>query len=241
MKETTGIIPVRYASQRFPGKPLALILGKPMIQWVYEGAKQSTHLQNLIIATDDRRIYQACQEFGADVRMTSVHHVSGTERVAEIARSLSSSYIINIQGDEPLIRAEMIDALIAEMWDEDTPMATLAIKVTDRSLLEDSNTVKVVTDTKGYALYFSRSPIPSQPVDDFYQHIGVYSYRRDFLLEMCQWSPSRLEQAERLEQLRVLENGHKIKVIITHFPTLSVDTPEDIIRVERYFAKDHHD
>lgn len=241
MKETTGIIPVRYASQRFPGKPLALILGKPMIQWVYEGAKQSTHLQNLIIATDDRRIYQACQEFGADVRMTSVQHVSGTERVAEIARSLSSSYIINIQGDEPLIRAEMIDALIAEMWDEDTPMATLAIKVTDRSLLEDSNTVKVVTDTKGYALYFSRSPIPSQPVDDFYQHIGVYSYRRDFLLEMCQWSSSRLEQAERLEQLRVLENGHKIKVIITHFPTLSVDTPEDIIRVERYFAKDHHD
>jgi 3-deoxy-manno-octulosonate cytidylyltransferase (CMP-KDO synthetase) len=212
-----------------------------MIQWVYEGAKQATHLQQLIIATDDRRIYEACQEFGADVRMTSPQHDTGTERVAEIARSLSSPTIINIQGDEPLIRAEIVDALIAAMGDEDTPMATVAIKVNDRSLLEDSNTVKVVTDNKGYALYFSRSPIPSQPADDFYQHIGLYGYRRDFLLEMCQWPPSRLEQEEHLEQLRVLENGYKIKVVVTHFPTLSVDTPEDIIRVEHYFTKDHHD
>lgn len=212
-----------------------------MIQWVYERAKQSTLLQNLVIATDDRRIYQACQEFGADVRMTSAQHISGTERVAEIARSLSSSTIINIQGDEPLVRAEMIDALISAVGNENTPMATLAIKVNDRSLLEDANTVKVVTDTKGYALYFSRSPIPSQPADEFYQHVGLYGYRRDFLLEMCQWLPSRLEQEERLEQLRVLEKGHKIKVILTPFPTLSVDTPEDIIKVENYLTKDHHD
>ena len=212
-----------------------------MIQWVYEGVKKSTNLQKLMIATDDRRIYEACQEFGADVRMTSPQHVSGTERVAEVARSLSSSHIINIQGDEPLIRAEIVDALISTMLKEDTPMATLAIKVDDLSLLEDSNTVKVVTDTKGYALYFSRSPIPFQPANYFYQHIGLYGYRRDFLLEMCQWPPSRLEQEERLEQLRVLENGHKIKVIFTHYQTLSVDTPEDIIRVENFLKKEHHD
>jgi 3-deoxy-manno-octulosonate cytidylyltransferase (CMP-KDO synthetase) len=241
LKETIGVIPVRYASLRFPGKPIAQILGKPMIQWVYEAAKQSTHLHHLIIATDDRRIHETCQEFGADVRMTSSQHISGTERVAEVARSLSSPYIINIQGDEPLVRAEMIDSVISAMWDEDTPMATLAIRVNDPSLLEDSNTVKVVTDQKGHALYFSRSPIPYHPSEYFHQHIGLYGYQRDFLLEMCQWPPSRLEQEEKLEQLRVLENGHRIKVVFTHFSTLSVDTPQDIIRVENYLIKDQHD
>ncbi len=241
MKETTGIIPARYSSQRFPGKPLASVLGKPMIQWVYERAKQSTNLQNLVIATDDRRIYEACQEFGADVRMTSPHHLSGTERIAEVARSLSSSHILNIQGDEPLVRAEIVDALISAMRDEDTPMATLATRVNDLSLLDDPNTVKVVTDKRGYALYFSRSPLPFQSSDYFYQHIGLYGYQREFLLEMCQWPPSRLEQEEKLEQLRVLENGYPIKVVFTHFSTLSVDEPEDIIRVENVLKKDHHD
>lgn len=208
-----------------------------MIQWVYEGARRSTKLQNLIIATDNKGIYEACQEFGADVRMTSPHHISGTERVAEIARSLSSPYIINIQGDEPLVRAETIDALISAMWDEDVPMATLATQVNDLSLLDDPNIVKVVTDQGGYALYFSRSPLPFQSSDYFYQHIGIYGYRRDFLLEMCQWPPSRLEQEEKLEQLRVLEKGQRVKVVITHFSTLSVDEPQDIIRVENFLKK----
>jgi len=241
LKEVTGIIPVRYASQRFPGKPLASILGKPMIQWVYERAQKSTFLQNLIIATDDKRIYETCQEFGADVRMTSPGHVSGTERVAEIAKTLSSPYIINIQGDEPLVRTEMIDALISAILQEGIPMATLAIKVENLSLLEDQNIVKVVTDKQGYALYFSRSPLPFQSSDYFFQHIGIYGYRRDFLLDMCQWPPSRLEQEEKLEQLRVLENGHRVKVVFTHFSTLSVDTPQDIIKVENFMKKEPHD
>jgi 3-deoxy-manno-octulosonate cytidylyltransferase (CMP-KDO synthetase) len=237
LKEVTGIIPVRYASLRFPGKPLASILGKPMVQWVYERALKSTYLQKLIIATDDKRIYEACQEFGADVRMTSPRHVSGTERVAEIAEALSSPYIINIQGDEPLIRAEMIDALISAMLQEEAHMATLAIKVNNLSLIKNPNIVKVVTDKQGYALYFSRSPLPFQSSDYFFQHIGIYGYKRDFLLDMCQWPPSRLEQEEKLEQLRVLENGHRIKVVFTHFSTLSVDTPQDIIMVENLMKK----
>jgi 3-deoxy-manno-octulosonate cytidylyltransferase (CMP-KDO synthetase) len=212
-----------------------------MIQWVYERAQKSTFLQSLIVATDDTRIYEVCQEFGADVRMTSPRHVSGTERVAEVAESLSSPYIINIQGDEPLIRAEMIDTLVSAMKQDEAPMATLAIKVHDLSLCEDKNIVKVVTDQQGYALYFSRSPLPFQPSDYFFQHIGIYGYRRDFLLEMCQWPPSRLEEEEKLEQLRVLENGHNIKVVFTHFSTLSVDTPQDIIRVENFMKKEQYD
>jgi len=184
-----------------------------MIQWVYERAQKSTHLQNLIIATENKRIYDKCQEFGADVR----------------------------KGDEPLVRAEMIDALISAMLQEETPMATLAIKIDDLSLLEDQNIVKVVTDKQGYALYFSRSPLPFQSSDYFFQHIGIYGYRRDFLLDMCQWPPSRLEQEEKLEQLRALENGHRVKVVFTHFSTLSVDTPQDIIMVEDFMKKEHHD
>jgi 3-deoxy-manno-octulosonate cytidylyltransferase (CMP-KDO synthetase) len=216
-------------------------MGKPMIQWVYERAQKSNYLQNLIIATDDKRIYEGCQEFGADVRMTSPRHVSGTERVAEVAESLSSPFIINIQGDEPLIRPEMIDDLISALKQGETSMATLAIKVDDLSLLEDQNIVKVVTDQKGMALYFSRSPLPFQSSDYFFQHIGIYGYRRDFLLEMCRWPPSRLEQEEKLEQLRVLENGHNIKVVFTHFSTLSVDTPQDIIMVENFMKKEQYD
>lgn len=212
-----------------------------MIQWVYERAQKSTHLQDLIIATDDKRIYDICQEFGADVRMTSSHHVSGTERVAEVAETLSSPYIINIQGDEPLVRAEMIDALISAMVDEETPVATLAIKVEDLSHIENPNIVKVVTDKQGNALYFSRSPLPFQSSDYFYQHIGIYGYRRDFLLDMRRWPPSRLEKEEKLEQLRVLENGYRVKVVFTHISTLSVDTPQDIIMVENFMKKEQYD
>jgi 3-deoxy-manno-octulosonate cytidylyltransferase (CMP-KDO synthetase) len=241
LKDVTGIIPARYRSQRFPGKPLALILGKPMIQWVYERAQKSNYLQKLIIATDDDRIYEACQEFGADVRMTSPSHVSGTERVAEVAESLSSPYIINIQGDEPLIRPEMLDDLISAMKEDEIPMVTLATRVINLALLEDQNIVKVVTDRKGLALYFSRSPLPFQSSDYFFRHIGIYGYTKDFLLEMCQWPPSRLEQEEKLEQLRVLENGYNIKVVFTHFSTLSVDTPQDIIMVENLMKKEQYD
>jgi 3-deoxy-manno-octulosonate cytidylyltransferase (CMP-KDO synthetase) len=226
---------------RFPGKPLARILKKPMIQWVYEQAQESTQLKELIVATDDQRIYDECLKFNADVRMTSPHHNSGTDRVAEIAATLTTPLVINIQGDEPLLRAEMIDALITAMSEEDVLMATLATKVVDLTRLEDKNIVKVVTDRYGFALYFSRSPLPFQSSDFFYQHIGIYGYRRDFLIDMCQWPPSKLEQEEKLEQLRVLENGYKIKIVFTPFSTLSVDTPQDIIRVENLLMKGHHD
>lgn len=237
MKKATGIIPARYHSARFPGKPLALIKGKPMIQRVYERAKTAECLTRLIIATDDERIFKTCKAFGAEVQMTSPQHNSGTERAAEIAEKLNTPIVINIQADEPLIRGKMIDELVSALQDESIPMATLAAKVKDIRLLYEKNTVKLVVDKQGFALYFSRSPLPFNPTDHFLQHIGIYGYQKDFLLEFCSMQPSRLEKTEKLEQLRVLENGYKIKIIESPFQTLSVDSPQDIINVENYLKK----
>lgn len=232
MKQALGVIPARYHSHRFPGKPLALILGKPMIQRVYEGALSSKSLSRLIIATDDKRIQKVCHDFGAEVWMTSPHHHSGTERVAEVAEKISAPIVINIQGDEPLIRGEIIDNLVTTLEDDSIPMATAAVRVKDFDDIKRENTVKVVFDQKGFALYFSRSPLPFQARDFFHQHIGIYGYQRDFLLQFCSLPPSRLEKAEKLEQLRALENGFRIKVIESPHFTLSVDSPQDIIRME---------
>jgi len=232
VKLAIGVIPARYSSQRFPGKPLALIHGKPMIQIVYEQAKKASLCQRIIIATDDERIFHAAQAFGADVWMTSSQHNSGTERVAEIAEKIQCPIIINIQGDEPLLQGQMIDNLIIALQDENIAVATLAAKIKDFALINDKNIVKVVTDKNGFALYFSRSPLPFQSTDYFLQHIGIYGYQRDFLLKFGQLPESRLEKTEKLEQLRVLENGYKIKVVETPFKTLSVDSPQDIIKVE---------
>jgi 3-deoxy-manno-octulosonate cytidylyltransferase (CMP-KDO synthetase) len=209
-----------------------------MIQWVYEGAKQANSLKNVIVATDDDRIAQTCNSFGAEVWMTSPNHRSGTDRVAEVARQIASPIIINIQGDEPLLRGESLDSLVEALQDEATSMATLAIKVTDLSLFDDTNLVKVITDSDGFALYFSRSALPFQASDYFLQHIGIYGYQREFLLEFSQQPPSRLEKTERLEQLRALEMGCRIKVILSPHSTLSVDTPQDIIKVENFMKKD---
>jgi 3-deoxy-manno-octulosonate cytidylyltransferase (CMP-KDO synthetase) len=233
-----GIIPVRYSSQRFPGKPLALIAGKPMVQHVYERAKRATLLDALIIATDDFRIYQAAQGFGAEVRMTSSSHRSGTERAAEVAKSLNAPIVVNIQGDEPLVHSDMIDSLVSSLEDETFPMATLAAKEYDRSLLEDSSLVKVVFDAMGKALYFSRAPIPHGSPDFFWKHIGIYAYRRSFLLRFPSLGQSKLEKIERLEQLRALENGVAIKVIETKHTLLGVDHPEDIHMVESCLKKE---
>lgn len=240
MKEATGIIPARYGSSRFPGKPLAEISGKPMIQWVYEGARQANNLKEIIVATDDDRIAQVCSSFGAEVWMTSPGHRSGTDRVAEVARQLGSAIIINIQGDEPLLKAESLDRLVDTLQEASTPMATLAVKVDDLSLLDDRNIVKVVTDNNGFALYFSRSGLPFQASDYFLQHIGIYGYQKEFLLEFSQWPPSRLEGTEKLEQLRVLERGYKIKVLLSPYSSLSVDTPQDIIKVEKFIKKENN-
>jgi 3-deoxy-manno-octulosonate cytidylyltransferase (CMP-KDO synthetase) len=211
-----------------------------MIQWVYEGAKQAKKLKNVIVATDDDRIFQVCKAFGAEVWITSQNHPSGTDRVAEVARQVDSPIILNIQGDEPLLEGESLDKLVDTLQDEATPMATLAVKVEDLSLIDDSNIVKVVTDSEGFALYFSRSGLPFQATDYFLQHIGIYGYQRDFLLEFNQWPPSRLETAEKLEQLRALENGSRIKVLLSSHSTLSVDTPQDIIKVEKFMTKGNH-
>ena len=240
MKEALGVIPARYHSRRFPGKPLALIHHRPMIQRVYERAATSKYLTRIIVATDDERIFKTCQAFGAEVWLTSPDHNSGTERAAEVAARIDTPIVVNIQGDEPLIRGEMIDELVSVLQEEAIPMATLAAKVSDFNLLNEENTVKVAVDKDGFALYFSRSPLPSHPTDYFLQHIGIYGYQRDFLLHFQTLKPSRLEKSERLEQLRALENGYRIKIVEFPFPTLSVDTPQDIIKVEN-FLKERED
>lgn len=233
MKQAVGIIPARYGSKRFPGKPLAAILGKPMLQWVYERACSASSLSRVIIATDDERILTASKAFGAEAIKTSASIVSGTERAAEVARNIDSQIIINIQGDEPLIKAEMINSLVEALQEDSLPMATLVLKTKDLTLHQDKNIVKVVIDEQGFALYFSRSPVPFQASDYFWQHIGIYGYQKTFLLRFSRLPASRLEKTEDLEQLRVLENGFRIKTIETLHSTLSVDTPEDIIKVEK--------
>lgn len=204
-----------------------------MIQRVYEAARTAKNLDRVIVATDDKRIYQAAQDFGAEARMTSSSHRSGTDRVAEVAREINTPVVINIQGDEPLIKGEAIDELVEALQDKDIPMATLAVKEEDLNLLNDSNVVKVVPDKNGFALYFSRSSLPFQASDYFWRHIGIYGYQKDFLQKFCRIPPSRLEKTEKLEQLRALENGYRIKIIENQSSTLSVDSPEDIIRVEK--------
>jgi 3-deoxy-manno-octulosonate cytidylyltransferase (CMP-KDO synthetase) len=232
LRFATGIIPARYHAERFPGKPLALLQGKPMIQRVYEAARTAKNLDGVIVATDDNRIYQAAQDFGAEARMTSSSHRTGTDRVAEVAQEINTPIVINIQGDEPLIQGEAIDKLVEVLQDEDIPMATLAVKEDNLNLLNDSDVVKVIPDKDGFALYFSRSPLPFQAYDYFWRHIGIYGYQKDFLQKFCRIPPSRLEKTEKLEQLRALENGYRIKIIENQYSTLSVDSPEDIIRVE---------
>jgi len=232
-----AVIPARYQSTRFPGKPLALILGKSLLRRVYEGGKQARSIERLLIATDDERIREAAAAFGAEVVMTSPDHACGTDRVAEAAAGLPQAIIVNVQGDEPLITGDEIDRLVDGLQDSSIPMASLMAKVHDIGLINDPHLVKVVVDTDGYALYFSRSPLPYRSDDFFYLHSGIYGFRRDFLLQFARMPASRLEKLEKLEQLRVLENGGRIKMIETGHPALRVDTPEDIIRIEKFLKK----
>jgi len=232
LKSAIGIIPARYASRRFPGKPLALIQGKPMLQWVYERACKASALDRVVIATDDSRILKAAKGFGAEAELTSPAHRSGTERVAEVAAGMEYPIVINIQGDEPLLQYELVDLLVEALQDDSLPMVTAARKTSDLALLADHNIVKVVVDLRGEALYFSRSPIPYAVTDYFLQHIGIYGFQKDFLLHFSQIPCSRLEEMEKLEQLRALENGARIKVIETDLSSCSVDVPQDINKVE---------
>jgi 3-deoxy-manno-octulosonate cytidylyltransferase (CMP-KDO synthetase) len=209
-----------------------------MLQHVFERAAQARYLSKIVIATDDDRIYSAARSFGGVVRMTRQDHISGTDRVAEIASAEQAEIVVNIQGDEPLIDPDAIDAaVLAMIEDEDAPMGTLKKRIEDPSEVANPNVVKVVTDLAGNAIYFSRCPIPY--VRDLgtahFKHIGLYMYRRDFLLRYSDLPVGPLEQAERLEQLRALENGYRIRVVETDYDSLGVDTPEDLERVAALF------
>jgi 3-deoxy-manno-octulosonate cytidylyltransferase (CMP-KDO synthetase) len=237
-RKILGVIPARFASTRFPGKVLALLSSKTVLQHVYERACQSRYLSRAIIATDDDRIYQAARSFGAPVRMTRADHVSGTDRAAEVASAEDAAVVVNIQGDEPLIDPAAIDAAILPVvHDRGVVMATLKKKIEDPREITDPNVVKVVTGHSGDAIYFSRCAIPYAREQDgaWFKHIGLYVYRRDFLLEYPRLPVGPLERAERLEQLRALENGYLIRVIETDYESLGVDTPEDLERVSRLF------
>jgi 3-deoxy-manno-octulosonate cytidylyltransferase (CMP-KDO synthetase) len=234
-----GVIPARYASVRFPGKALAKIAGKPMLQHVWERAAQSRYLTKVLIATDNERILRAAREFGAPVVMTRSDHPSGTDRVAEVAASHPGDVVVNIQGDEPLIDPAAIDAaVLAVVGENEVAMGTLMRRIEDPADIVNPNVVKVVTDLTGNAVYFSRSTIPYvRGASDFpcYKHIGLYVYRRDLLLRYSDLPIGPLERAERLEQLRAIENGYKIRVVETDYDSIGVDTPDDLERVTHLF------
>ena len=253
--KVVAVIPARYGSTRFEGKPLADILGKPMIRWVYEGVCESKLIDRTIVATDDQRIMDAVHQFGGKAMMTSPTHVTGSDRVAEVGRKLRDEIIVNIQGDEPILRGSIIDKAIRPLLkDPKIPMATLMTRIEEVKDWINPNVVKIVVDQKGFALYFSRSPIP-YPRDlnvqkllsttsagrnllphRVFKHIGVYVYRRNFLLRFSKMKPSPLEKLEKLEQLRALENGYPIKVTLVDYEPLSVDTPEDLKKVVSFLS-----
>lgn len=236
-----GIIPARYASTRFPGKPLADIGGQSLIERVYRQVRQTTCIQEVVVATDDERILRHVLDFGGQAVMTRSDHASGTDRCAEVAEALSGfDIVVNIQGDEPFIRPEQIEAaLVPLLHSSDAGIATLAKKMDRREDIFNPNVVKVVFNERGRALYFSRSPIPylrgipeaEWPGDiDFYKHIGLYAFRREVLSELTRLPMSAHERAESLEQLRWLDAGYAIAVSVTPFETIGVDTPEDVAR-----------
>lgn len=237
--EVLGVIPARYDSTRFPGKVLAELHGKPLLQYVYERAKKARLLDELIVACDDERIIEAVRAFEGRVISTSKAHPSGTDRLREAIADLDTQdlkIVINIQGDEPLIHPTMIDDVASCLLeDASIPMATLMRKIENSEDIDNPNVVKVVTDKQGFALYFSRSPIPYGYSQErfYYKHIGLYGYQKDFLFTFANLSESMLEKMERLEQLRALENGYRIKVIETGFDTIGVDTPQDLEKVKK--------
>lgn len=230
---TAIIIPARYASTRLPGKPLIEINNKPIIQWVYERASQSKLAQEVIVATDDERIFNAVINFGGKAQMTAADHQSGSDRIAEIAnKNPNIDIIVNVQGDEPLITPESIDSAInALISDKNADISTLIREIKDKEEISNPNIVKVVTDINGNALYFSRAAIPYERVSEqtkFYGHIGLYAYKRASLLAMTKLPPSDLEKTECLEQLRALQNGMVIKTIQVDYKPIGIDTPEDV-------------
>lgn len=246
--QVVAIIPARYGSTRFPGKPLALIAGKPMIHWVYELAKQVPELEEVYVATDDKRISNCVQDVGGKSILTGSNHASGSDRLAEAARIIGlgkDAIVVNIQGDQLVFPPPLITELIARLQaDPEAALATPIHKVSDPALAANPNVVKVVFDHRHHALYFSRAPIPYYRDNGgspyFYKHIGIYVYRHSFLQRFVSLPPGTWESAEKLEQLRALEYGFKIKVVETTFETVEVDTPEDTRRAEISLAGGGH-
>ena len=238
---TLCVIPARYASTRLPGKPLADICGKPMICRVWERARRAEKPERVIVATDDQRIYDAVRKDGGEAMLTRADHPTGTDRLAEVAQAHAAvDLIVNVQGDEPLIEPSVIDELIALFEaDENLQMATVMTRMEDEEEQKNPNNVKVVVDKLGYALYFSRSllPYPRAAAAPVYKHIGIYAYRRDFLLHYARLAPTPLEKAESLGQLRALENGYGIRVLETASRFIGVDTPEDLALVNRLYRE----
>jgi len=233
-----GVIPARFGSKRFVGKPLASINGKPMIQWVYEKASKSKYLDRVIVATDDMRIMRVVWNFGGEAMLTSRTLKSGTDRVAEVCKKMAAEIVVNIQGDEPLILARTIDQVILAMKkDNRLLMATAATPIRNLPGDDSQNIVKVVTDRFENALYFSRCDVPfhrnNRGFKGYLQHLGLYAYRSNFLLKLAKWKQTPLELSESLEQLRALERGIRIKVVRVHQPALGVDTKEDLEKVKK--------
>jgi 3-deoxy-manno-octulosonate cytidylyltransferase (CMP-KDO synthetase) len=234
-----GVIPARFAATRFPGKPLAPIAGKPLVQRVWEGARAAKRLERVLIATDDERIAAACRGFGAEAVLTAAHHPTGTDRIAEAAAGLDADVVVNVQGDEPLIEGHVIDAALAALDEDPGAALSTVAHPAEPEDLDDPNRVKLVLDRRGRALYFSRSRIPypresPEPGARWLQHVGLYAYRRPFLLEFVRLAQTPLERCEALEQLRALEHGHAIRVaVVDGWRSVPVDVPEDVARVER--------
>lgn len=238
--EAIGIIPARYHSTRFEGKLLSDLCGKPVIQYTWENARKSRSIGELIIATDDTRIYNLAKGFGAKVIYTSKAHKSGTDRITEVVANIDTKVVVNIQADEPFINPVMIDDVVTPILkDRAIYMTSLCHKIKSKKELLDPNVVKVVMDRQGFALYFSRSPIPylgdsKFHTSTYHRHIGLYAYTKDFLFTFKGLHQSRLEKMERLEQLRVIENSYRIKLIQTEFETIGIDTPEDLQKASEF-------
>ena len=236
-----AILPARHGSTRFPGKPLVPIAGKPMIQHVWERTRGASRVDEVVVATDDERIQRACEAFGAKVEMTREDHPTGTDRLAEVAARYAHDVIVNVQGDEPLIEGFVIDAAVEALGGDDSAAMSTIVHRAETAAYDDPNRVKVVLDASGFALYFSRAPIPYRRKDTGIaplQHVGLYVYRRDFLLEIVRLPRSPAEQAEELEQLRALENGYRIRAAeIEGWSSVPVDVPEDVPIVEAALAR----
>ncbi|MGH8004555.1 MAG: 3-deoxy-manno-octulosonate cytidylyltransferase [Limisphaerales bacterium] len=231
-----GIIPARFASTRFPGKLLANLNGRPVLEWAYLSAKKSKAFERILVATDDYRILRAAANFGAEAMLTKKNHPSGTDRIAEVARKLNCDIVVNLQGDHPFVTPAMLRNLLAGFADKKTEAATLAYPETDLEQLKNPNLVKVVFDKNNFAMYFSRSIIPWE-AKEAYVHIGLYAFRKNFLTGLVKRKSTNLEKTEKLEQLRILENGTPIKVVLSKEAVPSIDVPDDIAKARAWAEK----